>query len=98
MKTRIIHAAKPNGDILDERLYFTDDRNTPAEEFFPSGYKIESDTLHEIKIPSGFPMEYEFKKGDPAINPKKKTCPHRDLWTIFDSKGKRIYKIHVCLA
>ena len=62
MKTRIIHAAKPNGDISDERLYITSDLEAKAEDFFPSNFTIESDTVFNVGMASGFPMDYEFKK------------------------------------
>ena len=56
MATRIIHFTNENGS--KEGVYFTDDMNTPAEDFIPPFCELGSDTTIDDDMPNHFPMNY----------------------------------------
>lgn len=58
---RIIHWIDPK-DSYNEGIYITEDIDTDAGDFVPYGCTLYSDTQHDIDLPSGFPIEYGFKK------------------------------------
>lgn len=56
MKYRIIMQTSKNGDF--EAVMFTDDYDTPLDDFkFPQSDKIE-ETIAECNLPLGFPLGY----------------------------------------
>ena len=55
---RIIHSSLD----YQEQVYFTQDLDSPATDFTPPGWTIESDTKHDIDLPSSFPFENAFSK------------------------------------
>ena len=59
---RIIHADRSAGDMCDERIAITTEMDTPAEDYFPTGFEVISDTVHDIELPSGFPVDHTFRK------------------------------------
>lgn len=55
---RIIHLI--NEATNEERISFTEDAAAPADDFVPHGFKLQSDTLVDIDLPSAFPSEHTF--------------------------------------
>ncbi len=59
---RIIHAAHKNIEQnFDEKIVITQEGG-PASDYFTKDYDIISDTLHDIDLPMGFPLDYTFKR------------------------------------
>ena len=61
MELRLIHQSKKVG--IAEQLYFTEDFDSPADDFVTPGYELNSDTVVEFPgkfSPSGFPIETSF--------------------------------------
>jgi len=58
-KIRFIHIMKDD-DLQSEQLAITDDIEAPAKDFCPPGYRVESDTVHEMDLPSSFPLNNEW--------------------------------------
>jgi hypothetical protein len=57
-KLRIIKQSNESGS--EERVYFTEDFDTPIEELTISGLTVDSDVIIEgIELPSGFPLDYD---------------------------------------
>lgn len=50
------------GDIETEQLSITDDFKTPAKDFCPPHHKLISDTIHEMELPEGFPLNHDWKR------------------------------------
>jgi hypothetical protein len=63
-KVRIIHLDRSKKDLMTEELYFTEDLKAPAKDFVRPGYVVVSDSVHEMNLPSGFPMEVTFRRED----------------------------------
>lgn len=47
-----------------EGIHITEDLTVDVNDLLPFGYEVESDTEHDIDLPSSFPIEYGFKKTD----------------------------------
>jgi hypothetical protein len=61
-KVRIIHAAHKNIESnFDEKIIITQEGG-PASDYFTDDYDIISDTMHDMNMPLGFPMDYTFKR------------------------------------
>lgn len=58
-RIRVLVASFENGN--NETVYFTEDMDAPAEDFFAKGMTIDEDQTIENNLPSGFPVESELK-------------------------------------
>jgi len=59
MKVRIIIASNENGS--HEEVHFTEDFETPAEDFF-FNLEVSQDKICECELPSTFPLGYNLKR------------------------------------
>lgn len=57
---RLIISSTENGD--QETVFFTEDFNSPAEEFIPPGQTVDFDQSISAELPDYFPMDYELKR------------------------------------
>jgi len=55
-KVRVLVASNESGS--KEQVLFTEDFETPAEDFFMSDVSISSDDIIECRWPRAFPMDY----------------------------------------
>ena len=55
MIVRVIHAVL--GDLEQEEVTFTEDFNSPAQDFVPQGWTVHTDAIYQMDLPVGFPME-----------------------------------------
>ena len=63
-KIRYIQMSPADGTLLSEAIIFTDDFETKAEDFFPiSKHVVYTDSIIEMEIPGGFPLNNEFTRG-----------------------------------
>ena len=60
MKLRFIHMTI--GDLERERISIGDDFKSPAKDFVPPGWKLSSDTVHDVDFPGSFPTNCDFEK------------------------------------
>jgi len=58
-RIRVLVASFDNGN--NETVYFTEDMDAPAEDFFAKGMAIDEDQIIENVLPTGFPTERELK-------------------------------------
>jgi hypothetical protein len=59
-RLRFIHCAE--GDCLGESIAIISDFDVSAEDFCAPGQRVVSDTIHDIDLPSSFPIDSSFKK------------------------------------
>ena len=57
---RLIHLTDPNTN--EERVTFSEDLTADVEDFIHHGFRLESDTVVDIDLPSSFPSNHEFRK------------------------------------
>ena len=57
MKIRIIIQSDDSGNR--ERVCFTEDLHAPIEDYIVPGMALDSDTVCNMELPDGFPLEHE---------------------------------------
>lgn len=62
MKVRVITASPRDGSLNTEDLVFTDDFESPAQDFVRNTLKVYIDQVIEMEIPSGFPLNSTFSR------------------------------------
>jgi len=51
-----------NADCSREGVTFTEDKDTPAEDFVPHGCELQYDEELDVELPSRFPLETQLEK------------------------------------
>jgi hypothetical protein len=61
-KLRFIHLINKASGV--ERIAITEDLDVDVQDFIPGGmvFEVQSDTIVEVDLPSGFPINHEFLK------------------------------------
>jgi len=59
---RFIGTSPSNGELNEETITFTEDFDSPADEWCVPGHTVYCDQLIEMEIPACFPMETTFRK------------------------------------